>query len=175
MEKPITRRDFMKTTAGFAFGTAIGLKTEPQEKAAVVLIRDKNAQDANSKTDENIIQQMLDNAVMTLTGEDDPVKAFGRLIKPDDIVGIKSNVWFYLPTPGAMESAVERRVLDVGVKKEHVSIDDRGVRGNPVFKKATASSMSLFEELSFMNCGTPLTSQMAKPCTVGRYSLRSPR
>ena len=138
MEKPITRRDFMRTTAGFAFGAAIGIKTEPQGKAEVVLIRDKNALDANSKTDENIIQQMLDNAVMTLTGENDPIKAFGHLIKPDDIVGIKSNAWFYMPTPSAIERAVERRVLDVGVKKEHVSIDDRGVRQNPAFKKATA-------------------------------------
>ena len=138
MEKPITRRDFMRTTAGFAFGAAIGLKTEPQEKAEVVLIRDKNALDANSKTDENIIQQMLDTAVMTLTGENDPIKAFRRLIKPGDIVGVKSNVWFYMPTPSAIERAVERRVLDVGVKKEHVSIDDRGVRWNPIFKKATA-------------------------------------
>ena len=51
MEKPITRRGFMRTTAGFAFGAAIGLKTELQEKAEVVLIRDKDALDANSKTD----------------------------------------------------------------------------------------------------------------------------
>jgi len=138
MEKPITRRDFMRTTASVAFGAAVGLKIEPQTKTNVVLIRDKNVLVDNSAVAETSIQQMLDSAVMTLTGENDPVAAFRRLIKPDDIVGIKSNVWYHLPTPRELEKAIERRVLDVGVKKENISIDDRGVLRDPVFQKATA-------------------------------------
>ena len=138
MEKAITRRDFMRKTACVAFGAAIGLKMEPFQKTTVVLIRDKNALNENSKADEKIIQQMIDKAVMTLTGESDAVRAFKGIIKPDDIVGIKSNVWAYIPTPYEMEKAIKRRVLDVGVQKENISIDDRGVLRNPVFKKATA-------------------------------------
>lgn len=138
MEKTITRRDFMRKTAFVAFGAAIGLKIEPLQKTTVILIRDKNALDKKSKADEKIVQHMIDKAVMTLTGENDAVKAFGRIIKPDDIVGIKSNVWAYIPTPYEMEKAIKRRVLDVGVKKKNISIDDRGVLRNPVFKKATA-------------------------------------
>jgi len=137
MEKPITRRDFMRTTASVAFGAAVGLKIEPQTKTNVVLIRDKNVLVDNSAVAETSIRQMLDSAVMTLTGENDPVAAFRRLIKPDDIVGIKSNVWYHLPTPRELEKAIERRVLDVGVKKENISIDDRGVLRDPVFQKAT--------------------------------------
>ena len=137
MEKPITRRDFMRTTASVAFGAAVGLKIEPQTKTNVVLIRDKNVLVDNSAVAETSIRQMLDSAVMTLTGENDPVAAFRRLIKPDDIVGIKSNVWYHLPTPRELEKAIERRVLDVGVKKENISIDDRGVLRDPDFQKAT--------------------------------------
>jgi uncharacterized Fe-S center protein len=138
MEKTITRRDFMRKTAFVAFGAAIGLKIEPLQKTTVILIRDKNALDKKSKADEKIVQHMIDKAVMTLTGENDAVRAFERIIKPDDIVGIKSNVWAYIPTPYEMEKAIKRRVLDVGVKKKNISIDDRGVLRNPVFKKATA-------------------------------------
>lgn len=138
MEKVITRRDFMRKTAVVAFGAAAGLKIEPQKRTPVVLIRDENVLDANSRIDENIIQRMVDSAVMTLTGEDNPVSAFKRYIKPDDIVGIKSNVWAYIPTPVELEKAIERRVLAVGVKRENISVDDRGVLRNPVFKSASA-------------------------------------
>ena len=138
MEKTITRRDFMRKTAFVAFGAAIGLKIEPLQKTTVILIRDKNALDKKSKADEKIVQHMIDKAVMTLTGENDAVRAFERIIKPDDIVGIKSNVWAYIPTPYEMEKAIKRRVLDVGVKKKNISIDDRGVLRNPVFNNATA-------------------------------------
>lgn len=138
MKKTITRRDFMRKTAFVAFGAAIGLKIEPLQKTTVILIRDKNALDKKSKADEKIVQHMIDKAVMTLTGENDAVRAFERIIKPDDIVGIKSNVWAYIPTPYEMEKAIKRRVLDVGVKKKNISIDDRGVLRNPVFNNATA-------------------------------------
>jgi uncharacterized Fe-S center protein len=138
MEKTITRRDFMRKTTFVAFGAAVGLKIEPLQKTTVILIRDKNALDKKSKADEKIVQHMIDKAVMTLTGENDAVRAFERIIKPDDIVGIKSNVWAYIPTPYEMEKAIKRRVLDVGVKKKNISIDDRGVLRNPVFNNATA-------------------------------------
>jgi len=138
MEKDITRRDFMKTTAGLALGAAVGFKPETQAKATVVLVRDKDVMDSDSNVNEMGIQQMLDNAVMALTGKNDPIRAFHKLVKPDDIVGIKSNVWFHMPTPPELENAIQRRVLDVGVKEENISIDDRGVLGNSVFQKATA-------------------------------------
>jgi len=138
MEKPITRRDFMRTSAGFAFGAAMGLKIDSPKKTDVALIRDKDVLGADSKVDETIILQMLDSAMMAITAENDPVKAFRRLIKPDDIVGIKSNVWFHMPTPRELEKAIQKRILDVGVRKENISIDDRGVRRDPVFQKATA-------------------------------------
>ena len=138
MATPITRRDFMRATAGFAVGAAVGLKIEPQKRTAVLLVRDYAVLGTNSKVNEKNLQQMLDSAVMTLTGADDPVRAFRRLVTPDDIVGIKSNVWSYLPTPPELERAVERRLLDAGVKKANITIDDRGVLENPVFQRATA-------------------------------------
>jgi len=37
-----------------------------------------------------------------------------------------------------MEEAIRRRLLEVGIPEAALSVDDRGVRGNPVFQKSTA-------------------------------------
>ncbi len=138
MDNLITRRDFMKGTAAAAIGVAIGLNPEKMKKNKVVLIRHADALDENSKHNAQIIQQMLDEAMMILTDKKDVVQAWNTMISPEDIIGVKSNVWRYLPTPAELEQAIKKRLLDVGVKEENISIDDRGVRGNPVFQKATA-------------------------------------
>jgi hypothetical protein len=81
---------------------------------------------------------MLDEAVVTLFGEKEVQDVWKKLIKPSDIVGIKSNVWRYIPTTSEVEQAIKQRVMDAGVPEENIGIDDRGVRGNPIFQKATA-------------------------------------
>ena len=138
MRKVITRRDFIRGSTFAVLGAAIGFSSQQTKKSKVVLIRHPDALDENSRVNADIIQQMLDEAVMTLLDEEDPVKAFERLVKPGEVVGIKSNVWSYLPTPPELEKAIERRVIDAGVKKDDISIDDRSVRKNPVFLKATS-------------------------------------
>jgi len=85
-----------------------------------------------------VLEQMLDQAVTTLLGTPDPMTAWQQLVKPEDVVGIKSNVWYYLPTPRSLEAAIQGRLLQAGVKKENISADDRGVLSNPVFQRATA-------------------------------------
>jgi len=143
----ITRRDFLKVAAVTPIAGALvpGLKgvqsaqkAEPLKKVRVVLVRDKNALDASRRHNPEVIQKMLDDAVTTLLGENDPIKAWKMLIKPNDIVGIKTNVWNYIPTGEAVEQALKRRVMDAGVPEDSISIDDRGVLVNPIFKKATA-------------------------------------
>ena len=138
MKEKITRRDFMKGTAAAAMGVAVGLSPEQMQKTRVVLIRHNDALDDNSKHNAEIIQQMLDEAIMTLTEKKDPIDAWKKLIKPDDVVGIKTNVWRYLPTPPELEGAIKKRLMDVGVKEENIGLNDRGVRNDPVFQKATA-------------------------------------
>ncbi len=142
MKNIVTRRDFIRGTAAAVLGAAAaGLsKVSPAQepKSRVILIRHPDALDENSEFNDAVIQQMLDEAVMKLVDRSDPVAAFRLLVNPDDIVGIKSNVWSYLPTPAAVETAIKRRLLDAGVREEHISIDDHTVRTNPVFVKSTA-------------------------------------
>jgi len=138
MTKPITRRDFMRDSSYAVLGAAIGLSLGEEKKSRVVLIRHKDVLDANSNINEKILQKMLDEAVMTLLDQDDPVKAFQTLVKPGEIVGIKTNFWSYLPTPKELENAIKRRVMDAGVKEENIGIDDHGVKENPIFQKSTS-------------------------------------
>ncbi len=109
-----------------------------EKKTRVVLIRNKDLLDDLNRPRERIVRQMLDEAVTTLLNEKDPIKAWKHLIRPDDIVGIKSNQWRFLPTPPELESAIKKRIMDAGVHKNNIGIDDRGVLENPVFLNATA-------------------------------------
>ena len=147
MKQPLTRRDFLRETTLAVLGTTVGLprlapaQTVPPaqtSKSRVVLIRHPEALDENSQFNGKIIQQMLDEAVAKLLDAPDAVAAFRQLVKPKDIVGIKSNVWSYLPTPPEVEKAIKSRLLDAGVKEEAIGLDDHTVRTNPIFVKSTA-------------------------------------
>ena len=138
----ITRRDFMRGTAGAALATALatGLASETrgEKTARVVLIRDAGAVNEKGEVQTAVVQKMLDEAVTTLLEEPNLGRAWGKLIKSSDIVGIKSNSWYKLPTPPELEEAVKRRVRETGVPEKNIGIDDRGVLRNPIFKSATA-------------------------------------
>jgi hypothetical protein len=138
MGKVLTRRDFIKGSTFAVMGAALSLPAQQVKKAKVILIRHKDALDENSRINGDVVQKMLDEAVMTLFGQDNPVEAFKKIIQPDEVVGIKTNVWSYLPTPPEVENAIKRRLIDVGVKEEDIGLDDHGVRKNPIFLKATS-------------------------------------
>lgn len=142
--KTFTRRDFLKTTGCAAIGVAVGLPALAQETAETaaaskaVLVRHPDVINAAGAVDADIIAKMLDDAVTTLFGKDDPVACWKEIIRPDDIVGIKTNVWPYLRTPPELERAIAKRVTEAGVPGKNISIDDRGVLSNPLFKNSTA-------------------------------------
>jgi len=139
--KIYTRRDFLRGAAGTAVAAALGsgiLREAQAEPAAkVVLIRNAEVLAQPDKTQE-ILQSMLDEAVKALLETSDSLGAWRKLIKSSDVVGVKSNEWAKLPTPKALEGAIKRRLLDVGVAEENLGIADRGVLNNPIFLKATA-------------------------------------
>lgn len=137
MTKIITRRDFMKGTATAAVAAGIGVRFRKKKSARVVLIRNKDVIEGNRKFNPEIIQEMLDQAMMKLTNENDPKKAFSHFVTSSDVVGIKSNAWRYIPTPDEVEDAIKKRLTDNGVKAANIGVDDRGVRRSSLFQKAT--------------------------------------
>src|SRR4030066_1054685 len=99
-KRTITRRDFLRGTVYTAFtaslGSPLGKEAGAEEKVKVVLVRNENVIDPQGQINQKIIQQMLDQGVREFLGEEKPLQAWRKLIKPNDIVGIKSNFWFYL-------------------------------------------------------------------------------
>lgn len=108
------------------------------QKSRVVLVRDQNAVTDDKKFNAKVIQKMLDDAVMNLFGEKDPIAAWKKVVKPGDIVGIKTNTWPSLATGAEVEQAIKRRVMDAGVPENKIAVADIGVLNNPIFKEATA-------------------------------------
>jgi hypothetical protein len=140
MNDPLTRRDFLKGTTVAVLGASLGFSQDKAvpKKSRVILIRQRDVLDENTKINPDILQGMLDEAVMKLLDESDPVKAFQKLVKPAETVGIKTNVWSYLPTPPELEAAIKRRVIDAGGAPDRIGLDDHTVRTNPLFVKATS-------------------------------------
>jgi hypothetical protein len=141
MNDGLTRRTVIKQGGLLAAGAlmAPGLAAlAAKAKARVVLVRDPYAVAAEGVVNSDALAGMLDAAVTALIGERDPVAAWRQLVRPADVVGIKSNVWRHLPTPPALEAAITRRVVEAGVAEQAVAVDDRGILANPVFKEATA-------------------------------------
>jgi hypothetical protein len=141
-EKTITRRDFLRVTAGTAmaatFGPGLLGEAQAEPTAKVVLIRNAEVLGAQDKVQEEILGSMLDEAVKGFMESNEPHEAWQKLFKRADVVGIKSNEWQKLPTPKELEAAIKRRLLDVGVAEKNIGIDDRGVLNNPIFLNATA-------------------------------------
>jgi hypothetical protein len=144
MSSKLTRRKMLQDTARLAIGGTILLNSplrvfgnNQESKSRVILIRNEALTDASGAIDQQVLSKMLDEAVVKLTQTGSSAEAWRKIIKPDDVVGIKSNVW-RLRTPVELENILKSRVLEVGVKESDVSINDRGVLNDPVFKRSTA-------------------------------------
>jgi len=140
----LTRRDFMKGVGGALVGMAVGLPASASGTVTragtsrVVLIRNEDVVLGLRSNDAGLIQQMLDEAMVALFGLEDASDCWAQIIRPDDVVGIKTNIWRYLPTPPELEQAIRRGVLGAGVPQQNIAMDDRRVLQNDVFRRSTA-------------------------------------
>ena len=139
-----TRREFLKETTSAALAGSLYLSTpfkvfaQTSVKTRVVLVRNKEVIDTYNKADEKVVQQMLDEAVTALLDVKDPLEAWKKLLKPTDVVGIKSNEWRPINTPPELEKAIQKWVEGAGVSAKNISISDRGARKDPLFINSTA-------------------------------------
>jgi len=136
----ITRRDFLKGTAGLAAVTALGMpsKGRAADTAKVVLVRNRDVVGPGGEVRAETLRSMLDEGVKALRGAETPLAAWRSLFARSDLVGIKSNSWHNLPTPPEMEEAIRQRLLDIGIGSDNIAVADRGVLDHPLFQKATA-------------------------------------
>jgi len=140
----ISRREFLRGAAGVTLAAATGLgpalqaQEKPKFATRVVLVRDAGVLDTDGRLSPSVVARMLDDAVVALFEAKDSATVWGRLVSSADIVGIKSNEWAKLPTPPEIEAVLKQRVLKTGVPEKNISIGDRDVLDDPVFRRATA-------------------------------------
>ncbi len=140
----LTRRDFIKGASGAALGLIMGVSSGYGSNelilstTRVILIRDKAATDADGKCNAEVLLRMVDQSMKILFDAENSDEAWKTIFKPNDIVGIKSNVWGPLPTPPELEQILKRGVLSAGVSQKNISIGDRGILDDEVFKNASA-------------------------------------
>ena len=139
-----TRREFLKDSASVAIAGAlyltrpVDLLAQQAKHSRVVLIRNKDLLDDQGRPRKEIVLKMLDEAVTTLLEKQDAVVAWKTIVKPSDVVGIKSNEWQPICTPPELEEAIKQRIKDAGVQESNIGINDRGVLADPLFKRANA-------------------------------------
>jgi hypothetical protein len=132
------RRGFLQMGGGAAVAGLLGIGRSgaADVRARVVLVRRREVLASDGRVVGPVVHEMLNDAVTALLGEADSGAAWRRLIRPSDIVGVKSNVWDPLLTPPELEQAIRDEVTKAGARE--VAVDDRGVRTNPVFQRMTA-------------------------------------
>ncbi len=145
--KIYTRRDFLKTGASGAAVFALGLPAAervlaetgiPPERTRAVLVRDPSATRPDGTVEAEVVTRMLDEAVAALADAETPETAWRAFLSPEDVLGIKTNVWSSLPTPRPLEEAIRGRAIEVGIREENISAGDRRVLDDPVFLRSTA-------------------------------------
>jgi hypothetical protein len=141
----ISRRKLIKNTVIAGIGTTFffnpALKAfgrSGNSLSKVVLIRDNAVLNEELVPDKILLEQMLDKALVELTSGPDSEKAWKKILKPNDVLGIKTNVWDNLHTPAELEEILKSKAIGVGIGLNDISINDRGVLKDPVFQRANA-------------------------------------
>jgi len=146
----ITRRGFLRGTSGLAVGGVAGFvgsgMASPEEsslsarpaKSRVVLVRNPEAAREAGDVGPGLLHAMLNQAMAALLQTSAAAGAWSQLFTPEDVVGIKTNVWKNLRTPESLEEAIRSELMGVGVSAEDIAVDDRGVRNNEIFRRASA-------------------------------------
>jgi len=85
---------------------------------------------ADYQTNSAIVRQMVDDLVMTATGEPTVSSAWGSLVKPSDVVGIKvcTNGAPLFSTHPAVVNAIVAGLTDAGVPPQNIVVWDREER-----------------------------------------------
>jgi len=124
-----SRRDFLKTAATGA--VLLGAQSKlgmaellDQHKSRVVVARDAALLSAGGHLDEKRVADLLDRAIATYTGRDNPVEAWKRIVPVGKVIGLKINGLGGKPiaTHLALTLAVCERLQQAGVKPGEIVV-----------------------------------------------------
>ncbi len=135
-----SRREFLKdaTTGALLLGVsgtwAIAKAAEDTGKSRVVVARDPAAHSADGKLEEGRVIALLDRAMSTYTGLNNPADAWKHVVAmaggPDKVVGLKTNGLGGrgISTHAALVFAIAHKLEQAGVPSGNILIWDRNAR-----------------------------------------------
>lgn len=131
-----TRRRFLidgaLATAGLTIGRSLALPAieagTPGPHSRAVLIRNAAVISNDGEVDVKIAMQMIDEAVASLLQVSSSDAAWKKLFTSKDRVGIKTNVYNYLPTPFELNELLRQRFAVCGIDPDAVAVTDREAR-----------------------------------------------
>jgi len=97
------------------------------EKSRVVLIRDSAVLTSSNEINFSVACEMVNRGMVHLTGESSPVRAWKKLFRPKDVVGIKVNALGgkQIATHPGIVKAVISGLKSAGIPEENIIIWDR--------------------------------------------------
>jgi hypothetical protein len=132
--KLLTRRDFIRGTVGATLAASVlgvpwARRSEGAARSSLVaVVRDKNVMDASFKVDSTILQAMLDQTILQVTGKDQIQEAWATLIKPDDIVGLVPSPHLNPTHPELIDVVKTSLIKEVGIPEENIIMANGGKR-----------------------------------------------
>jgi hypothetical protein len=142
-QKVLTRRDFIRGTAGGILGTSIlgvnWLSAEDKTRSSLItVVRDKNVLNNENNVDPVILQKMLDQTIMQFTSKATAKEAWLTIVKTDDIIGLVTTPHLN-PTHEELTDAVKKALMDVGVPSKNIKM----AQGSPDKAKACTALISI--------------------------------
>lgn len=118
----VTRRDFIRGSAGAALGAVLlgpawlkaEAKTEGGKRSLVFIVRDEKAMNANLSVDRQVVARMVERALMQVTGKADAKAAWLSLVKPTDVIGLVPTPHLN-PTHDELIEAVKASLVAAGI------------------------------------------------------------
>ncbi len=102
-------------------------KNKTGEKSTVVLVRDSAVRSERQVIDIAVLEKMLTRAILRLTGQSTPERAWRVLFSPDDVIGIKVNALGgkLIATHPELVKSVISGLKQAGVPEENIIVWDR--------------------------------------------------
>jgi hypothetical protein len=101
------------------------MKIYPEVKSRVVVVRHAGASSSPDDIAADAVKQMLDAAIIELTGIDDAQRAWHTLFDPTERIAIKVNTISRYATSVPLAHAVAEKLQAIGVVAENIVIFDR--------------------------------------------------
>jgi len=130
-KRVITRRDFIRGTAGTTLGLTLlkpesmkaaitkKAQTQARNKSLILIVRDENVMDSDFNVNKQALSAMLEKILTGITGEKNMKNAWLKLVSPNDIVGLVPTQVMNPTNPELIE-LIKKGLIDAGVPEANI-------------------------------------------------------